>query len=255
LFHSGTGDPQDIATYIEPRFGSWVSEVLSGSAEENVDVDNFVPLSYYSSAPTWVRMQTARKLNKTLAEVTDQDVKNSGQLAVVYNVDDQFGDPVNNVYQIGKDGYNGGYTDVLDVYGNQKKLYETDLEEEGDYRSEAKTLFGVEPGDIVSKELITPDMVLVGDALIDFLNQYESEFPAQDRKGSKFSLRGPKVATWFSGARTLEAALGDINTVMAVEYDKRICSTLHLFARTSLLQRPSKAQMTQIVKAQRLYRR
>ena len=38
----------------------------------------------------------------------------------------------------------------------------------------------------------------------------------------KLSLRGPKVATWFSGARTLEAALGDINTVMAVEYDKRI---------------------------------
>ena len=38
----------------------------------------------------------------------------------------------------------------------------------------------------------------------------------------KLSLRGPKVATWFSGARTLEAALGDINTVMAVESDKRI---------------------------------
>ena len=38
----------------------------------------------------------------------------------------------------------------------------------------------------------------------------------------EFTGRGPNVATFFSGARTLEAALGDINTVMAVEYDKRI---------------------------------
>jgi site-specific DNA-cytosine methylase len=32
----------------------------------------------------------------------------------------------------------------------------------------------------------------------------------------------PRVATWFSGARTLEAALGDVEAVMAVESDQRI---------------------------------
>ena len=196
LFHSGTGDPSKISTYIEPQFGSWVAEVLSGETDEAVDTDQFVPLSYYASKPEWVRMQTARKLDKSLQDITDKDVRENGQLAIVYNVDDKYGDAVNDVYQIGEDGYNGGYTEVTDTYGQKKKLYETDLEESGDYRGEGKTLFGVEPGDIVSKEAITPDIVLVGDALVDFLDQYKKEI----EPNARFSLRAPDTKAfkqWF----------------------------------------------------------
>ena len=203
LFHSGTGDPSKISTYIEPQFGSWVAEVLSGATDEVVDTDQFVPLSYYASKPEWVRMQTARKLDKSLQDITDKDVRESGQLAIVYNVDDKYGDAVNDVYQIGEDGYNGGYTEVTDTYGQKKKLYETDLEESGDYRSKGKTLFGVEPGDIVSKEPITPDIVLVGDALVDFLDQYKKEI----EPNARFSLRAPNTKAfkqWFGDSTVVD---------------------------------------------------
>jgi len=203
LFHSGTGDPSKISTYIEPQFGSWVAEVLSGATDEAVDTDQFVPLSYYASKPEWVRMQTARKLDKSLQDITDKDVRENGQLAIVYNVDDKYGDAVNDVYQIGEDGYNGGYTEVTDTYGQKKKLYETDLEESGDYRGEGKTLFGVEPGDIVSKEAITPDIVLVGDALVDFLDQYKKEI----EPNARFSLRAPDTKAfkqWFGSSKVVD---------------------------------------------------
>lgn len=187
LFHSGTGDPRSIANYIEPQFGSWVAEVLEGAYDdkdgnEAIDPDEaFVSLSYYSPSPEWIRIQTARKMDKQSGDVTLNDIRKNGQLALVYNVDETFGDAVNEVYQIGPDGYNGGYTDVIDAYGQKRKLYETGLEEQGDYRSGPKQLFGVEPGDIVSKETITPDLVLVGDALVEFMRQYQSQIDPEIR--------------------------------------------------------------------------
>jgi hypothetical protein len=176
LFHSGTGDPDSIARGVEPQFGSWVSEVLSGAYDEEINADeSFVPLSYFDSVPEWITIQVARKADISPQDVKLEDARKHGQLAIVYNVDERFGGAKNEVFQIGPDGYNGGYTDVTDVYGKRRRLYETGLEEEGDYRSGPRQLFGVEPGDIVTNEAIEPDLVLVGDALVEFMRAYRDE--------------------------------------------------------------------------------
>lgn len=181
LFHSGVGDPNEIRKGIEPQFGDWVSEVLEGTGDEEVDPEeSFVPISYFDSEPRWVIAQAGRKGGISIPDVTLSDVRKYGQLAVVYNVDDRFGDAVNEVFQIGPDGYNGGYTIVTDVYGRKMKLYETGLEEEG---FQPKTLFGVEPGDIITKDSVTPNVVLTGDDLIRFMRQYSKEFGLKDRRG------------------------------------------------------------------------
>lgn len=195
LYHSGTGDPDSLADGVEPQFGSWVTEVLSGATDEDVDPEeSFVPLSYYASAPEWIRMQTARKIGKEARDVTLEDIRQHGQLSIVYNVDEQWGEAKNEVFQIGPDGYNGGYTEVIDVYGKKRKLYEVGLEEEGDYRSGPKTLFGVEPGDIVTKDSIEPDVVLTGDALVEFMRRYQEEIDPQIKFSPRRNIFGQRMA-------------------------------------------------------------
>ena len=181
LFHSGVGDPNDIRKGIEPRFGDWVTEVLEGSGDEEVDPEeSFVPLAYFDSEPRWVISQAGRKGGISIPDVTLNDVRKYGQLAVIYNVDDKYGGAINEVFKIGPDGYNGGYTEVTNVYGRKMKLYETGLEEEG---FQPKTLFGVEPGDIISKDSIATDVVLTGDDLVKFMRQYNKEFGLKSRRG------------------------------------------------------------------------
>lgn len=180
LFHSGVGDPNEIRKGIEPRFGDWVGEVLSGATDEEIDPEeSYVPLAYFDSEPNWVTAQAGRKGGISIPDVTLDDVRKYGQLAVIYNVDDKYGGAINKVFKIGPDGYNGGYTKVTDVEGREMNLYETGLEEEG---FQPKTLFGVEPGDIISNESITPDVVLTGDDLVRFMKQYYKEFGMKSRR-------------------------------------------------------------------------
>jgi len=186
LFHSGVGDPNEIRKGIEPRFGDWVGEVLSGATDEEIDPEeSYVPLAYFDSEPRWVVAQAGRKGGISIPDVTLDDVRKYGQLAVIYNVDDKYGGAINKVFKIGPDGYNGGYTEVTDVEGREMKLYETGLEEEG---FQPKTLFGVEPGDIISNESITPDVVLTGDDLVRFMRQYYKEFGLKSRRGQDMGI-------------------------------------------------------------------
>ncbi len=178
FFHSGTGDVESIRKNgIEPTFGDWVQEVLSGATEDEINIeDNFVPLSYYADLPNWLRMQTARKLKKTYGDVTRDDIKNHGYLAVVDNIDDKYGEANHDdIYQVVGDS-NGPQTIVENAYGEQKKIYETDLYEEGVFGNNREP-FGIEPGDFVTASNITPDVVLTGDALLEFMDAYKAKSP------------------------------------------------------------------------------
>ena len=192
FFHSGTGDISKVqAEGIQPMFGDWVSEVLSGATDDEINVEeSFIPLSYYSDIPNWVRMQVGRKVKKSYDQVTKDDIRKHGYLAVVYNVDEQNGETVYpNIYRMVGD-YNGAQTDVENAYGEEQQLYETDLYEEN--WSGNKEPFGMESGDFVTTEAIDPDVLLTGDALIEFMDRYKQKSPDIRYSMSIYTNQQPK---------------------------------------------------------------
>jgi hypothetical protein len=148
LFHSGNASTDaDQAYYgIEPRFGPWLEEVLSGATDDEDtmrEIRDKGGAAFYSEEPKWVSMKVARFLNKPVQEVTVDDILKHGQLSIVV------ADP-----------------DSID-------FKRTD--EQGRVRSLAGEVvgyevpFGVESKDVYSTETVAPDITLTGKNLLRFL--------------------------------------------------------------------------------------
>ena len=170
LYHSGTADAVGDMKYgLEPtNQGEWVKEV-AGGAVDNVDefLESATPLAWLSDAPEWVGMKAARASGKSLDQLSLDDIKKAGHLAVINKKDPS----LKNAYRVGDEGLsNGPYSIVENARGKKMKAYETPLYGEGNYGNKIEP-FGVERNEWVSTDSVDPLVHLTGDDLIEFLRR------------------------------------------------------------------------------------
>ena len=169
IYHSGVIDDYDqMKHYLEPQHGGWIQELANhvGDVEPEEILDRATPLVWFSDTPSWVAMKVARKLQKPVSDVTEDEIRQHGHLALV----PRKGDHAEHIYRIGNEGLsNGPYSNVTTLSGESKKAYHTDLYNDG------KEPFGVERNEYVSARDVEPLLHLTGDHLVDFLKAVEQK--------------------------------------------------------------------------------
>ena len=164
VYHSGTKDQLNhLKDYLEPHHGDWIKEVASGLAvddHEHYLENHATPLVWMSDKPDWVHMKVARKLNKPRSDVSDDDIKNHGHVALI----PKKGDNSHHIWKIGKEGLYS-HSKITNLKGEQRKAEETELY---DHDSQ-KGPFGVERNEYVSAKPVEPMFHLTGQHLLDFL--------------------------------------------------------------------------------------
>ena len=151
LFHSGDASiDEKLKQGIEPGFGDWLNEVLSGSTDDADlarQIKNQEPIAFYSETPDWVAMKVARILKKPVSQVTEDDIRKHGQLSVVV-VD-------KNDRNIWRENGKG----EADQFQGKGRFTMSDIP------------FGVERGDIFTTDAFVPDVTLTGESLVEFLKK------------------------------------------------------------------------------------
>lgn len=163
LYHSDTAENVENLQYgIEPQQGgSWVREIAEGTVD---DVDELLerttPLSWFSDDPTWVKIKVARKLDKPLSEVTVDDIREHGHLALINKKDPNLTD----IYRVGEQGLSEGpYSKVKTIGGSEVKAYETPI-----FQDDLEP-FGVERNEWIATQDVEPFIQLTGDDLVQFM--------------------------------------------------------------------------------------
>lgn len=165
LFHSGDASIEnDLKEGIVPEFGSWLEEVLSGATDSEElaeEIRNQEPVAFYDENPKWVAMKASRAIKKDYHKMTEDDIEQAGQLSIVfYDPDDEI------MMNAGVRG--GEFVEKSTYYGTN---------ETADY----ELPFGVETGDVYTREVITPDYTLIGKDLTKFLNKYYPELSLKNK--------------------------------------------------------------------------
>ena len=171
LYHSGDKSiADDVHFGTEPNRGEWVREVLDGATDDQGAIDAIArepAVTFLSDAPDWVVSKVARKLGKNDKDVTLEDVREHGHLAV-FKVDAD-ADVVRAI-----DPDSEGFTNATGRE-SYERWHETPLYSEGDvYTGEGRlseTPFGVERGDYFTTESVSPEYTLTGDGLVEFLQR------------------------------------------------------------------------------------
>jgi hypothetical protein len=168
LYHSDTAKNLENLKYgIDPQQGgNWVKEIAQGATD---DVEgllaNQTPMSWFSDKPEWVKIKVARELNKPLNEVTINDIKKHGHLAIINKKDPYLKD----IWKVGETGLSeGGYSKVENLKGEKIPAYQTNMYQEGNYGQKMEP-FGVERNEWVSTQSVEPLLQLTGDNLVKYL--------------------------------------------------------------------------------------
>lgn len=162
VYHSGTSDKvKDMKWGLEPQHGDWVKEVAAGATDDPEEMlDKSTPLVWMSDHPNWVHSKVARKLGKHVTEVTEDDIRQHGHVALI----PKKGDHAAHIWRVHDEGLsNGPYSDVTNLRGEKKKAFETDLYDDN------KEPFGVERNEYISAQPIEPMFHLTGQHLVDFM--------------------------------------------------------------------------------------
>lgn len=166
VYHSGVADDVPSMQYgVEPQVGPWVREVYEGEIGDEMDIDemieNATPLAWWSKAPDWVKIKVARKLDKPVADVSEEDILNHGHLAILPKKEPD----AENLYWVGEDGLNmGPWSKVKDITGREVDAARAGLYDNGDP-------MGVERNEYVSTRSIEPYLQLTGPELLEFLKK------------------------------------------------------------------------------------
>ena len=166
VYHSGVAeDIPSMKHGVDPQIGPWVTEVLKGSAEDdlvNEVMENAVPVSWWSKRPDWAVMKVARKLGKNPRDVTPEELAQHGHVALIPKKDPE----AESMYWVGEQGLsNGPYSEVEDITGRKLKAYGTDLYS-GNYGPE-----GVESNEYITPRIVEPYLHLTGGDLVEFLRK------------------------------------------------------------------------------------
>jgi hypothetical protein len=163
IYHSGTVDDLNNMKWgLEPQHGPWIQELANhaGDMEPEEILDRATPLVWFSDSPSWVAAKVSRKLDKHVNDVTEDEIRQHGHVAIV----PRKGDHAKHIYHVGEEGLNNGaYSSVKDLTGKTKKAYETELYDDN------KEPFGVERNEYVSAKEVEPLLHLTGDHLVNFL--------------------------------------------------------------------------------------
>lgn len=163
VYHSGVSpDLPHMTPYLEPQHGSWIKEVASGAVDDpEAFLERAKPLVWLSDKPNWVVPKVGRHLNKYFSNVSDEDIRNVGHVAMV----PRKGYEAENIWRVGESGLDEGpYSTLTNLRtGEPTKAYNTDIFE---YGSEP---FGVERNEYISAQPIEPMYHLTGDDLLKFL--------------------------------------------------------------------------------------
>lgn len=160
LFHSGTSELNDIikSDGIIPQKGKWLQQILNGAVDSeehyNEVLENSPDIAFYSKDPSWISMKVALKLNKSVSEVSWNDITEHGQLSIV-------------LYEE-YDEYTFKHAINLEGHDFIEHSYYLNSNEIADY----EIPFGVEKGDIYTEEEIVPDYTLTGSELVNFLKTH-----------------------------------------------------------------------------------
>jgi hypothetical protein len=168
LYHSDTAKNLENLKYgIDPQQGgNWIRDIAQGATD---DVEgllaNQTPMSWFSDKPEWVQIKVARELNKPLSEVTINDIKKHGHLAIINKKDPYLKD----IWKVGETGLSeGGYSKVENLKGEKIPAYQTNMYQEGNYGQRMEP-FGVEKNEWVSTQSVEPLLQLTGDNLVKYL--------------------------------------------------------------------------------------
>jgi hypothetical protein len=168
LYHSDTAKNLENLKYgIDPQQGgNWVREIAKGATD---DVEgllaNQTPMAWFSDKPEWVQIKVARELNKPLSEVTINDIKKHGHLAIINKKDPYLKD----IWKVGETGLSeGGYSKVENLKGEKIPAYQTNMYQEGNYGQRMEP-FGIERNEWVSTQSVEPLLQLTGDNLVKYL--------------------------------------------------------------------------------------
>ena len=211
VYHSGVADDIPGMKYgIDPQIGPWVKEVLEGSAEDdlvNEIMENSVPVSWWSKRPDWAVMKVARKLGKSPADITPEELAQHGHVALVPKKDPE----AEHMYWVGEEGLSSGpYSEVEDITGRKLKAYDADLYS-GNYGPE-----GVEKNEYITPRSVEPYLHLTGDDLVNFLRKtgnYNKSSGGSVREG--YSGKGRVVGNIVDQALKLVAGSEPQKTVKA----------------------------------------
>jgi len=164
IYHSGTVDQLDDMKWgLDPQHGDWIKEMSHhvGDIEPDELLEQSTPLVWMSDKPSWVAMKVARKLKKHPHDITDDEIRQHGHVAMI----PRKGDHAEHIWHVGEEGLsNGEYSPVTNLKGETKKAGWTDLYEDG------KSPFGVERNEYVSAQPVEPMFHLTGQDLVDFLH-------------------------------------------------------------------------------------
>lgn len=161
LFHSGDKSKDDELKYgIEPQFGEWLTEVLSGSID--MDDESFVEeiiendhnqTCFFSEDPSWVsiKAQRAAKSDGFISDTSLKTIIEHGQLCIILTEADEDNE------EFKRAGYRSD-----DYVEKSTYLFSDEI---ADY----ELPFGVERGDIYSHDVIEPEFTLTGVELAGFL--------------------------------------------------------------------------------------
>ena len=215
LFHSGDASiDAHLAQGIEPRFGGWLEEVLSGATDDDELADQIReqdPVTFFSTEPDWVAMKVARAMGKFVGDVTLEDIRTHGQLSIISVA---ARDPSERFTEAEQDAFTeeewkhqerltekgADPDDFLTVGG---KHHEEIIPLGGTSRGFEEIPFGVEPKDIFSKSTIVPDVTLTGDALVAFLQIHYPHLLAHVKKWDEQKHPRDKEGQFVEAADTV----------------------------------------------------
>jgi len=169
LYHSGDASiAGKIHRGLEPHMGQWVSQVLSGATDDPDFIhqrQQAQSISYLSDEPDWVAIKVSRAIDKPYAQIVRADIVAHGHLSIfLVERDDE---SVVRAVDVSYDRFE-------DLSGRRLRWWETPLYDQGDPYTGAgerkQVPFGVEPGDYITAQSLSPDYTLTGEDLVAFLD-------------------------------------------------------------------------------------
>lgn len=187
-----------------PQLGSWVMETIYGATDNEDLIQQLIDeaeegggaaLSYFDDQPTWVKIKTAMAMDKPYNEITRDDIREHGHLAI-FILETEYEDDVWKM--VPDDSY--GEPKFMNLMGEIQPFYWTALYD-SDKRREVP--MGVEPGDYITAEEFSPNYTLTGDDLLAYLDWWEKnhkvekELGRRSRKVLPFMRRSPLSGMYY----------------------------------------------------------
>ena len=222
IYHSGpVSAAEEMQNFgVDPsNAGPWIREVAQGAVD---DVDEFLAqnpaAAWWSDEPDWVRAKVARAAGKPQSDVTIDDIRKHGHLALASA--DEYAD---DAFRIGEEGLTEGeYSNVTSLGGDRMRLYETPLYEYGD-DGVSRYPFGIEQNEIVTGEAIAPRYTLTGDELVEFM-QRRGDLPPPSSPANPAEQMAKDILDLRAAGRA-----GDVTEEMMAQADPQ-----YMFANTPL---------------------